>query len=69
MANGGVLDDFAHPNSDKYPNQRVLVVALNGYPHLVPYVFEDDGGVFWKTIIPSRKALKALGEAISNDRS
>jgi argonaute-like protein implicated in RNA metabolism and viral defense len=53
----GLLDELAHPNPEKYPNQRVLVVALDGYAYLVPYVEELDY-YFLKTIIPSRKATR-----------
>ncbi len=51
------LDDFPHPNKDKYPNQRMVVVNIKDYAYLVPYV-EDEGKMFLKTIIPSRKATK-----------
>ena len=34
--------------------QRILIVRLNGYVHLVPFV-ETDEHFFMKTIIPSRK--------------
>ncbi len=54
---GGLLDILAHPNEQKYPRQRVLVVAHNQYVHLVPFVEEDDY-YFLKTIIPSRKATR-----------
>ena len=57
LQSGGLLDDAAHPNSDKYPNQRVFVVALNEYAYLVPYV-ENDEEIFLKTAFPSRKATK-----------
>ena len=53
----GLLDILAHPNPGKYPHQRVLVVASDGYAYLVPFV-EDEQTVFLKTIIPSRKATK-----------
>jgi argonaute-like protein implicated in RNA metabolism and viral defense len=53
----GLLDELRHPNSEKYPNQSVLVVALDGYVYLVPYVEELDY-YFLKTVIPSRKATK-----------
>jgi uncharacterized DUF497 family protein len=52
-----VLDDMVHPNRERYPHQRLLVVALAGYAYLVPYV-ATESGVFLKTIIPSRKATK-----------
>lgn len=51
----GLLDELRHPNTDKYPNQFVLVVALDDYAYLVPCV-EEEEYYFLKTIIPSRKA-------------
>ena len=53
----GLLDVLEHPNQSRYPGQRVLVVCLNAYVHLVPFV-ETDSGLFLKTIIPSRKATR-----------
>lgn len=53
----GLLDELQHPNPDKYPNQSILVVALEGYVYLVPYVEEQDY-YFLKTVIPSRKATR-----------
>lgn len=54
---GGLLDVLVHPNSRRYPHQRILVVDVNQYVHLVPYVEADDH-LFLKTIIPSRKATR-----------
>lgn len=54
---GGLLDIVSHPNQSKYPNQQILVVAMNNYVYLVPFV-EDENSKFLKTIIPSRKATK-----------
>lgn len=54
---GGLLDILTHPNPAKYPNQRVLVVASNGYAYLVPFVEQKDH-FFLKTVIPSRKATR-----------
>lgn len=57
-----ILDDIEHPSSDKYPNQRIFVLSIDDYIHLVPYV-ESSTEIFLKTVIPSRKAIKAyLGE-------
>lgn len=53
----GLLDVLEHPNQSRYPDQRVMVVRLNAYAHLVPFV-ETDSGLFLKTIIPSRKATR-----------
>ncbi len=57
MQQGQLLDDIEHPNSDKYPEQRIFVVNVDNYVHLVPYV-EDRQEIFLKTVIPSRKATK-----------
>lgn len=54
---GGLLDELRHPNSAKYPNQFVFVVALDDYVYLIPYVEEADY-YFLKTVIPSRKATR-----------
>ncbi len=53
----GLLDELRHPNTGKYPNQSVLVVAFDDYVYLVPYVEESDH-YFLKTVIPSRKATR-----------
>jgi uncharacterized DUF497 family protein len=53
----GLLDVLRHPNAEKYPHQSVLVVALDGYVYLVPYVEAPDS-YFLKTVIPSRKATR-----------
>lgn len=57
IENGDVLDLLEHPNQDRYPGQRIIVVAVNEYAYLVPNV-ESEHDVFLKTIIPSRKATK-----------
>ena len=54
---GGLLDILAHPNQEKYPRQRILVVAVDSYVCLVPFV-EDEDCYFLKTVIPSRKATR-----------
>ena len=62
IENGFLVDDIEHMNEDKYPNQIILVLDIDGYIYLVPYV-ETDDEIFLKTIIPSRKATRQyLGE-------
>lgn len=59
---GELLDVFEHPNRKKYSHQQMLVVKIEDYAYLVPFV-EDKDYRFLKTIIPSRKATKQyLGE-------
>ena len=57
LLQGNVLDDVSHPNPDKYPGQRMFVLNIDDYIHLVPYA-ESSEEIFLKTIIPSRKATK-----------
>jgi uncharacterized DUF497 family protein len=54
---GDVLDVLEHPNDERYPEQRLFVVAVDDYAFLVPFV-ESEEELFLKTIIPSRKATK-----------
>ena len=49
-----VLD---HPNAEKYPNQLLYEVDVDGYVHVVPVVREGRI-LFMKTIYPSRKATR-----------
>ena len=57
VESGGLLDIVAHPNAERYPRQRTMVVVIDDYAYLVPYVEEEDH-LFLKTIIPSRKATR-----------
>ena len=57
IENGDILDIIRHPNASPYPNQRIIVLNMEGYVYLVPYV-ERKGTRFLKTIIPSRKATR-----------
>ena len=57
MKDVGVLDNYKHPNVEKYPNQYIYVIELGGYVHYIPYVYDGDD-IFLKNIIPSRKLHK-----------
>ena len=57
VENGDLLQIVPHPNGAKYPRQKIMIVAIDGYAYLVPYVDEVDY-FFLKTIIPSRKATR-----------
>jgi uncharacterized DUF497 family protein len=57
-----ILDVYEHPNQNQYPGQQILVVRIEAYAYLVPFV-ESSEGRFLKTIMPSRKATRRyLGE-------
>jgi len=51
---GNLLDDIPHPNQKQYKGQRILIVQINDYIFLVPYI-EDKEKYFLKTIYASRK--------------
>ena len=55
---GGLLDNINHPNQEKYGHQNILVVEINSYAYYVPYVIEENGSYFLKTIYKNRKARK-----------
>ena len=57
IAAGEVLDIVEHRNKDRYPNQRIFVLEIEGYAYLVPFV-ETEAEIFLKTIIPNRQATK-----------
>ena len=46
-----------HPNKNRYPHQKILILNLNNYIHIVPFV-ESENEIFLKTIYPDRKYHK-----------
>ncbi|MBL4681523.1 MAG: BrnT family toxin [Pseudomonadales bacterium] len=57
LQQGLLLDDIEHTNSNKYPEQPIFVIEVDGYVYFVPYI-EDRKEIFLKTVIPSRKTTK-----------
>ncbi len=56
---GKILDDLAHKQKSKYPNQRILVIEIEKYAYAVPYIYnEKKGTIFLKTVYPSRILTK-----------
>ncbi|WP_069472617.1 DUF4258 domain-containing protein [Candidatus Marithrix sp. Canyon 246] len=53
-----------HPNKEQYPHQRIFIVNIQGYIHIVPFV-EDKQGIFLKTVFPSRTYHKKYKHLIS----
>jgi uncharacterized DUF497 family protein len=54
---GNLLDVIEHDKPGRYSGQRILVVNVEGYVCLVPFV-ESEDAIFLKTVIPSRKMTK-----------
>ena len=63
---GGLLAILDHPNQRKYPNQRIWVVRVRAYAHLVPLV-ESEEEIFLKTIMPSRKATRQFLSEVADE--
>jgi uncharacterized DUF497 family protein len=40
---GDLLQVTEHPNLERYPDQRILVVRVGDYAYLVPFVESDEG--------------------------
>ncbi len=57
IESGSLLQITPHQNQANYPRQKIMIVEVDGYAYLVPFV-EDEDHFFLKTIIPSRKATR-----------
>ena len=57
IANDGLMDVREHPNKEKYPHQKILILKIDNYIYVVPFV-QDKNTLFMKTIIPSRSETK-----------
>ena len=57
VENGDLVDIIKHPNSEKYSNQKILVINVNNYIYTVPFV-DNNNERFLKTIIPNRQFTK-----------
>lgn len=68
VEDGKVLYDGPHPDKARFPNQYMLVVEINGYACMVPYVIDGDS-VFLKTIFPSRKANRLYSKVDDEPRT
>lgn len=55
---GHLLDILDHPNIEKYKNQKIFIVEIEGYAICVPFMEEQNGDFFLKTLFPSRKHTK-----------
>jgi hypothetical protein len=49
-----LLANAPHFNVQKYPHQKMLVIEIDNYAWVVPYV-QDSGIAFLKTMYPSRQ--------------
>lgn len=54
---GCLVDIKPHPNQEKYPNQLIYELSVDGYIYLAPFEIKEDGIVL-KTVFANRKATK-----------
>ncbi len=57
VGNGNFFTIKKHPNQEKYLNQQQLIIEIDNYIYVVPFV-ENDEEIFLKTIYKSRKYTK-----------
>ena len=57
IESGHLVQILEHHDPERYPNQRLYEVDVDGYIYVVPVVREH-GTLFLKTIYPSRKATR-----------
>jgi uncharacterized DUF497 family protein len=57
IESGKLIRVLKHPDTQKYPDQLLYEVDVNGYVHVVPVV-RQGRSLFLKTIYPSRKATR-----------
>lgn len=62
-----LIDIVKHPNENKYPNQKVFFVEIEGYIWFVPFV-EDEEKIFLKTAYPNRKINSLYKNGESNEK-
>jgi hypothetical protein len=54
---GELVANMPHPHRERYPHQRVLIVAINNYAYVVPCIVTGEV-VELITLFPSRKATR-----------
>ena len=52
ISDGRILDIRPHPN---LAHQQLMLLNIENYVYVVPFVIEEDGTWFLKTVFPSRK--------------
>jgi uncharacterized DUF497 family protein len=40
---GHILEIVDHPNNKKYPNQMIMILNVDDYVYMVPFVFQEEG--------------------------
>ena len=59
IKDGNYIDMLKNPARE---GQRIFLMMLNNYVHVVPFVTDEDGNIVLKTVFPSRKYQKIYTE-------
>jgi hypothetical protein len=57
LSEGGLLDERSYQNLERHSHQYQLIVKINDYAWVVPFVVDGDVG-FFTTLFPSRSETK-----------
>ena len=60
---GKLIQVLEHPNKERYPDQLLYEVDVDGYVYVVPVV-RQGRSLFLKTIYPSRKATSRRTQGV-----
>jgi len=64
-----LIGHIKHFKADKYPNQRLLLVEIDEYIYVVPYVKDlQRKEIYLKTVYPSRKFTKIYKNKQKNEK-
>ena len=55
LQHGGLLADIEHPNQQRYPHQRMYIVRIRGYVHVVPF-YRRESDEFLITAFPHSRS-------------
>ena len=57
MGAGKIVTVRKHPNTKKFPSQKIMLINIKNYIFVIPYI-ETEKEIFLKTIYKSRKYTK-----------
>ncbi len=63
IVNGNLIQITKHHNQHKFPHQYILHVRCLNTVYLIPYVTQENGTIFLKTLYASRKATKLVNSS------
>ena len=59
---GNKVVEVDHPDQKRYPGQKIMIVDMQGYAYLVPFVFDGQGDIFLKQLSRAERRPKNIWE-------